>query len=144
ELQTALGRFQEALRASTGQGDTPAQATEELRAFAEGVGALVVMLAPFAPHLAEELWELLGHRESIFRVPWPTADQALAREEAVEVVIQVNGRVRARLHVPRGMGEDRLKLLALEDARTRQWTQGKSVRKVIVVPDKLVNVVVAS
>jgi leucyl-tRNA synthetase len=144
ELQTALGRFQDELRASTDQGGTHLPASDGVLAFAEGMRALVLMLAPFAPHLAEELWEMLGHRGSIFRVPWPTADEALAQEEAVEVVVQVNGKVRARLHVPRGIGEDRLKLLALEDARTRQWTQGKSVRKVIVVPDKLVNVVVAS
>jgi leucyl-tRNA synthetase len=144
ELQTALVRFQDELQASTDQAGGPTPTGDRLLAFAEGVRALVVMLAPFAPHLAEELWEVLGHRESVFREPWPTADQALTLEDAVEVVVQVNGKVRARLHVPRGMGEDHLKLIALEDARTRQWTEGKSVRKVIVVPDKLVNVVVAS
>jgi leucyl-tRNA synthetase len=143
ELQTALGRFQEELRASAGHGDSPVPARDQVLAFAEGVRALVVMLAPFAPHLAEELWELMGHRDSIFCVPWPTADLGLAQEDAVEVVVQVNGKVRARLHVPRGTGEDRLKLLALEDPRTQQWTEGKSIRRVIVVPDKLVNVVVA-
>ncbi|HSB72238.1 MAG TPA: leucine--tRNA ligase [Candidatus Methylomirabilis sp.] len=145
ELTTALGRFQEGLQARTGAGPGDCSSvSDRLLAFAEGVRALVMMLAPFAPHLAEELWEMLGQRESIFREAWPTSDQAVAQEDAVEVVVQVNGKVRTRLHVPRGTEEDRLRVLALEDSHTRQWTQGKTIRKVVVVPDKLVNVVVAS
>jgi leucyl-tRNA synthetase len=102
------------------------------------------MLAPFAPHLAEELWETLGHRDSVFRRSWPVADATLARADTVEVVVQVNGKVRSRQHVPRGTAEDRLKEQALSDPRIQSWTAGKTVRKVIVVPDKLVNIVVSS
>jgi leucyl-tRNA synthetase len=79
----------------------------------------------------------------VFREPWPTADPALALEEQVEVVVQVNGKVRARLRVPRGRGEDELRALALGEPRVRQWIEGRTMRKAVVVPDKLVNIVVA-
>jgi leucyl-tRNA synthetase len=108
------------------------------------VEALLTLLAPFAPHLAEELWERLGHRESIFRQPWPEADAALARADTVEVVVQVNGKVRSRQHIPRGTGEDRLRELALGDPRIQPWTRGKALRRVVVIPDRLVNIVVSS
>ncbi|MFB3817823.1 MAG: leucine--tRNA ligase [Candidatus Methylomirabilales bacterium] len=136
ELTTALTRFQEQELA------VPGAAPGALAAFAEGVRALVVMLAPFAPHMAEELWALLGSRTSIFAQPWPTAEPALAQEDMVELVVQVNGKLRARLDVPRGSAEPRLRELALADPRVRPWIGGKAVRKVVVVPDKLVNVVV--
>ncbi|MBI2563703.1 MAG: class I tRNA ligase family protein, partial [candidate division NC10 bacterium] len=139
ELLNALNKFQEELGA-----DPAPPLRNRVLAFAEGVSALVTMLAPFAPHLAEELWEMLGHRESIFRRPWPVADAALAQAETVEVVVQVNGKVRSRQHVPRGTAEDRLRTLALADPRVQPWTGGKAVRKVVVIPDKLVNIVVTS
>jgi len=145
ELQNALTRFQEDLPGELpGSGELPPPARDGILVFAEGVNAMLTMLAPFAPHLAEELWETLGHRESIFRQPWPVADAALARAETVEVVVQVNGKVRSRQHIPRGTGEDRLKELALLDPRIQSWTAGKAVRKVVVIPDKLVNIVVSS
>jgi leucyl-tRNA synthetase len=136
ELQNALVRFQERLPAG------PA-ADPRVLAFAEGVTALLTMLAPFAPHMAEELWEMLGHTASVFREPWPTADPALALEEQVEVVVQVNGKVRARVQVARGQAEGSLKTLALGEPRIAQWIAGRAVRKVVVIPDKLVNIVVA-
>jgi len=143
ELQNALSRFQKCLPAGS-SGARPSQSERDrLLAFAEGIRVLIVMLAPFAPHLAEEFWEMLGHRESIFRQPWPVADAALAQAETVEVVVQVNGKVRSRLQVPRGTAEDRLREMALADMRVQSWTAGKTVRKVVVVPDKLVSVVVS-
>ncbi len=145
ELQNALVRFQEQFPSPSGDpGTVPPGSGDRLLAFAEGLTTLVVLLAPFAPHLAEELWEMLGHRQSVFRQSWPRADQDLAQDESVEVVLQVNGKVRSRLQVPQGAGEDGLRTLALQDARVVQWIEGKSVRKVIVVPDKLVNIVVGS
>jgi leucyl-tRNA synthetase len=135
ELQNALVRFQDQLPQRPGD--------PRLLAFVEGVRALLTMLAPFAPHVTEELWEMLGHTESILGEPWPTADLVLAREDSVEVVVQVNGKVRARLQVARGQAEERLRSLALEEPRIRQWVEGRTVRKVVVVPDKLVNIVVA-
>lgn len=136
ELQNALLRFQERLSAE------PAADPRAL-AFAEGVTALLTMLAPFAPHMAEELWEMLGRTTSVLREPWPTADAALVLEERVEVVVQVNGKVRARLQVARGQAEDSLKVLALGEPRISPWIEGRAVRKVVVIPDRLVNIVVA-
>ena len=145
ELQNALARFQDSLSAETAGSAGLAPARRDwLLAFAEGVTALLTMLAPFAPHMVEELWERLGRQDSIFRRPWPVADTALAQADTVEIVVQVNGKVRSRQHVPRGMAEDRLKEQALLDPRIQSWTAGKTVRKVVVIPDKLVNIVVAS
>ncbi len=110
-----------------------------LREVAEGV---TLLLAPFAPHLAEEMWERLGGRESVHRQPWPTYDPAALVAETVEVVLQVNGRVRGRLEVEAGAVRERLEQLALENPRVREFTGGRQVVQVIVVPDKLVNVVV--
>jgi leucyl-tRNA synthetase len=135
ELQNALARFQDQVPAEPG-GDP------RLLAFAEGVTALLCMLAPFAPHMAEELWEALGHPTSIFGEPWPTADSGLVLDERVEVVVQVNGKVRARLQVARGQGEEPLKALALGEPHVRPWVEGRTVRKVVVLRDKLVNIVV--
>jgi leucyl-tRNA synthetase len=136
ELQNDLVRFQERLPAGP-PGDP------RVLAFAEGVTALLTMLAPFAPHMAEELWEMLGRTASVFREPWPTADAALALEDQVEVVVQVNGKVRARVQVARGQAEESLTTLALGEPRIQQWIGGRAVRKVVVIPDKLVNIVVA-
>jgi len=101
----------------------------------------VLLLAPYAPHLAEELWEKLGNRPSISRQSWPEWDEALTAEELVEVVYQVNGKIRARESLPTGMAEGELKEKALGHDRIRELLSGKEVRKVIVVPNKLVNIV---
>ena len=104
--------------------------------------ALTLLLGPFAPYLAEELWEQLGRKGPVFRQPWPSYDENLAREDAAEVVVQVNGKLRARLSVPFGTPREELEKLALADPKTRPFLDGKQVVKVIVVPDKLVNIVV--
>jgi leucyl-tRNA synthetase len=102
----------------------------------------VLVLAPYAPHLAEELWERLGKAPSVSRVSWPAHDPELAREQTITVVAQVNGKVRDRMELPAGTPREELEKRALALDRVRQFTDGKRVVKVIVVPDKLVNVVV--
>jgi len=104
---------------------------------------LMLMLAPMTPHLAEELWEMLGHSEGLWTIAWPDFDPELARDEEVEVVVQVNGRVRARLKVAAGLGEADIVPKALAEPAVAQHINGKRVVKQIVVPDKLVNLVVA-
>jgi leucyl-tRNA synthetase len=106
------------------------------------LGPFVLILSPFAPHLAEELWRLLGHRESLAYEPWPAHDEALTRAEEIEVPVQVNGKVRSKVTVPADSGEAALRAAALADERIRGLIDGKPVRKVIVVPKKLVNIVV--
>ncbi|HXP83152.1 MAG TPA: leucine--tRNA ligase [Bryobacteraceae bacterium] len=103
---------------------------------------LTLLLAPFAPYLAEELWEQLGRTGPVFRQPWPASDPALAQEDLAEVVLQVNGKVRGHLHVPFGTSKAALEELALADSKAQPFLTGKQVVKIIVVPDKLVNVVV--
>ena len=104
---------------------------------------LVVMLAPMAPHLAEELWEMLGHKEGLSAEKWPQYSEELAEEEQVEVVIQINGRVRGKILVDAGLPEEELAELAFGDPKIEQLLRGARVVKRVVVPNKLVNVVVA-
>ncbi|HVH87181.1 MAG TPA: leucine--tRNA ligase [Terriglobales bacterium] len=102
---------------------------------------LVLMLAPFAPYLAAELWETLGERSQLLREAWPAFDPELAREEEIEVPIQINGKNRSRIIVPARLAEADMQGRALADEKIRALLDGKSVVKVIVVPDKLVNIV---
>jgi leucyl-tRNA synthetase len=104
--------------------------------------SLALMLAPFAPYIAEELWEQLGRTGPVFRQSWPTYDEELAKEEAADVVLQVNGKVRGRLSVQFGTTKEDLERLALADPKAHSFVDGKQVVRVIVVPDKLVNIVV--
>jgi len=104
--------------------------------------ALVLLIGPFAPYLAEELWEQLGRTGPVFRQEWPAFDEALAKEDAADVVLQVNGKVRGRLSVPFGTPQTDIEKLALADPKAKQFIDGKAVMKIIVVPDKLVNIVV--
>jgi leucyl-tRNA synthetase len=104
--------------------------------------SLVLMLGPFAPYLAEELWEALGRTGPVFRQSWPSCDEDLAKEDAAEVVLQVNGKLRGRIFVRFGTGDEELKQAALADPKVQPFLSGKQVVKVIVVPDKLVNIVV--
>jgi leucyl-tRNA synthetase len=103
---------------------------------------LVLMLAPFAPYLAAELWETLGETSELLREPWPQYDLELAREEEIEIPIQVNGKNRSRIIVPAGLAEEDARERALTDEKIRGFIGDKQVLKVIVVPDKLVNIVV--
>jgi len=105
--------------------------------------SLLLMLAPFAPHLAEELWEALGHTDSIFRAQWPRYDPAALVEETVELAVQVNGKVRGRLTVPRGAPEEEVLRLALALPAVQAHVGGKTIRKQLVVPGRLVSFVVA-
>jgi leucyl-tRNA synthetase len=99
------------------------------------------MLDPFAPHLGEELWELLGHTGGVAQTCWPAYREDLAREDQIEVIIQINGRLRGKMLVEPGMGQEELIDLAVNDQRVSVLIGGKTIAKTIVVPDKLVNIV---
>lgn len=103
---------------------------------------LLKLLAPFAPHTAEELWSRLGYKKSIHREPWPSYDMRLAESDEVMIVVQVNGKTRASFPAPRGETDKRLRKAALALPATAKWTAGMAVRKVIVVPNRLVNIVI--
>jgi leucyl-tRNA synthetase len=104
---------------------------------------LFLMLAPFAPHLSEELWQALGKEGSIFLSTWPTWDEELAQEQEIELVVQVNGKLRAKIMVPYGTSDEELKERALEEPKIRALIEGKTVRKIIPVGGRLVNIVVS-
>jgi leucyl-tRNA synthetase len=103
---------------------------------------LILILAPFAPYMAEELWEELGRTGPVFKQTWPVFDEELAREEGAEIPIQVNGKLRSKVTVPFGMAKEELERLALADEKVRVYVDGKQIVKVVVVQDKLINVVV--
>jgi leucyl-tRNA synthetase len=100
------------------------------------------MLGPYAPHLAEELWQRTGHAKSLVRETWPTWDEAFCADETKEIVVQVNGKIRERFTAASGTPEAELEKTALSLPKVQTWTQGKRVAKVVVVRDKLVNIVV--
>jgi leucyl-tRNA synthetase len=106
------------------------------------VEGLVLMLAPFAPHFAEESWERLGHTTSIFDARWPAWDEGLVVEDQVEVVIQISGKTRSKVSVPRDADQGAVVAAAQQDAAVRRFTEGKEVRKVVYVPNRLLNLVV--
>ena len=107
----------------------------------EYIEGFVQLLAPIAPHMGEELWAILGNEGGISYAPWPTYDEAALVEDEVEVVFQVNGKVRAKSNVPRDLGKDELEKAALANEIVQEYIEGKTVRKVIAVPNKLVNIV---
>ena len=102
----------------------------------------LILLAPFAPHLAEELWTGLGNKESIFKEKWPEYDENLIKEDTIQMPVQINGRVRAVLTTPAGISEEEAKKLALGDETIIKWLGGQEPKKVIFVRERLVNIVV--
>jgi len=111
-------------------------------ALRETLETLVLLLSPFTPHVCEELWARLGHAESLVRHAWPTFDAEVAREDKVELAVQVNGKVRGRVVVPREAGEDQIRARALAEPRVAEHVEGKQMVKFVVVPGRLVSMVV--
>lgn len=110
-------------------------------AWDEAVDNLLLLLAPVSPHITEELWARRGRPYSIHRQEWPRFDEAVAREEVIDLVIQLNGKTRDKLEVPAGLSEDELRRLALESEKVRRLLDGKTPRKVIIARGSLVNIV---
>ena len=106
------------------------------------VEPLVLLLAPLAPHIAEELWSRLGHPDSLAAEPFPEADPSLLVDETIEIPVQVNGKVRARVDVPAGADAAAVEAAARTDARVAALLDGVTVRKVVAVPGRLINFVV--
>jgi leucyl-tRNA synthetase len=102
----------------------------------------VLLLSPFAPHLAEELWRMFGHSQSLAYEPWPVFDEKYLVEDTIEIVVQVNGKLRDKITVPSNASEEQIKTLAQAGEKVKAAIEGKSIKKVIVIPKKLVNIVV--
>jgi leucyl-tRNA synthetase len=102
----------------------------------------VLLLSPFAPHIAEELWQALGHNETLAREPWPEFNPALAKEDTADIPVQINGKLRSKISVPTGADSAQIEAAARADDRIHELIGGKQIVKVIVVPGRLVNFVV--
>ena len=133
-FNTAIARMMEFVNHFTKESVRPKSAMENL----------TLMLAPFAPHLAEELWRILGHDDSLAYAPWPEADQEKLKIASVEVPIQVNGKVRAKIVMPVGIDKQHAQSLALDNERVAELLAGKEITKVVIIPGKMVNFVIKS
>ncbi len=111
-------------------------------AMKEAIETVVILLSPFVPHIAEEMWQRLGKKSSIFRLSWPGYDKGAIQEEQVLIVLQVNGKVRGKITVPHNLEEERLKELILQDEKIIKWMGAKPIKKFFIVPKKLVSIVV--
>ena len=116
--------------------------TLHFNVFRHTMETIILLMAPFTPHVCEELWEITGHKPSVFHQPWPVYDRDAIQEEVVEVVVQINNRVRSHVTVPVGLSEDDLKKLVFSDERIKPFLEGKRIVNTIIVPKKLVNIVV--
>ena len=142
-FNTAISSIMELVNSAYQFNRKPAPGSVEARVLREAAEAVILLLSPFAPHICEELWAKLGSKTKVCRTPWPVVSaDALTRDE-VTVVVQVNGKMRSKVLVPAGSGEEAVRVLVMDDEKTREWTDGKSVKKFIYVPGKIVNVVVA-
>jgi len=143
DLNTNVAALMELLNALSEFNVDPASSPDDAFAAREAIEALVVMLAPYAPHVAEEMWEGLGYEGGLLKSPaWPVADPELAKKDELEIPVQVNGKLRSRVIVAPDVSEAELQTLALADAKVQSFIDGHQVVKVIVVPLRLVNVVV--
>ncbi len=132
DFNTAIARMMEFTNFFTKETVRPQEAMEKL----------VLLLSPFAPHLAEELWQFLGHEKSLAYEPWPAVDERWLKEDTVEIPVQVNGKLRSKITVPAGSDQKTLEAMARADEHVAKMIEGKTIVKVIVVPGRLVNFVV--
>jgi leucyl-tRNA synthetase len=136
ELVNALYAYEESLACQ------PQARIGSAALLAEVQRDLVLLLAPFAPYLAHELWEMLGEKGNLLKAPWPKYDAALAKEDELEIPVQINGKLRSRVTVPTDSGEEYVVEHALADEKIKSAIAGKQIVKTIFVPGKLLNIVV--
>jgi leucyl-tRNA synthetase len=134
ELVNALYAFEAA-------SDDGMAAGERKALLREATETILLLLAPFCPHVTEELWAHLGHGESLFTRPWPTVESGALTKKEVTVVVQVDGKVRSRLTIDVDASDDRVRRLALEDDKVIPWLRERGVERVVVVANRLVNIV---
>jgi leucyl-tRNA synthetase len=146
-LNTAISALMELVNEMYAFGDAvlkaPAVRPQSASALREAIEALVIMISPFAPHTAEELWEMTGHEGGIAKVSWPSFDEVVAKADEIVVPVQVNGKLRGRLTLAADTAESELRERALADPAVRPHIEGKTIKSVVIVKGKLINVVVA-
>ncbi|MBI4833530.1 MAG: leucine--tRNA ligase [Planctomycetes bacterium] len=141
EFNTAISAIMELVNELYAQIPNPNSPIPNHGVIKEAIKTVVVLLAPFVPHLSEEMWQKLGEKNSIFTQPWPLYDADMLVAEKIELVIQVNGKVKSKIIVSTNAAEDEIKTKALEDDKIKELLDGKTPRKMIIVPKRLVNIV---
>jgi leucyl-tRNA synthetase len=141
-FNTCISAVMELVNALYGAEEAIAQKLVPAAFLAEVQRNLVLLLAPFAPYLSHELWEMLGEKGNLLKAPWPKYDAALAKEEEIEIPVQINGKLRSRIVVPADSSEDFVLDHALADEKIQAAIAGKQIVKKIYVPGRLINIVV--
>ncbi|MCD6319856.1 MAG: leucine--tRNA ligase [Candidatus Desulfofervidaceae bacterium] len=141
-FNTAVSALMELLNTMTDFWQKGNRDETSCRIMREAIETFVILASPFVPHIAEELWHTLGHTNWIIDEPWPRWDEEAIKEERIWIVIQINGKVRARIEVPAEISKEEIQKMALEQERIQQLLAGKEVKKIIWVPSKLINIVV--
>ncbi|MCF7847469.1 MAG: class I tRNA ligase family protein [Kiritimatiellales bacterium] len=111
--------------------------------FRDAIQNVVLLISPFAPHIAEELWIELGHEPGIMNADWPAVNEEALQRDEIDMVVQVNGKLRDQIKVPSSATKEEIEAAALAAEKVQQWLEGKTVRKIIVVPGRLVNIAVS-
>ncbi|MFZ5353877.1 MAG: leucine--tRNA ligase [Bacillota bacterium] len=114
---------------------------KNIKLFEDSITDLIKLLSPFAPHFAEEMWEKLGYEYSIFNQPWPEWNEAALIKDTVEIAIQVNGKVKGRMDIPSSADDKEIEKLVLENGETKEFLEGKQIVKIIIIKNRLVNIV---
>jgi len=141
-FNTAISAIQELFNAVSSAAQRPSSSNVADAVIKQGVETMIVLLTPFVPHIANELWEQLGHRELLDQVSWPAYSEDALEEEELLIVVQVNGKVRGKITVPADVSQERIETDALADPRIQGFLDGKKVQRVVYVPRRLVNIVV--
>ncbi|RMF94919.1 MAG: leucine--tRNA ligase [Candidatus Schekmanbacteria bacterium] len=142
-FNTAIASIMEAINEISSLKDEEIKEDETLRdTFKFAVLTMVNLYWPIAPHVCEELWQLLGEKETLLNTPWPNYDSSLLEEEEITLVIQINGKVRSRINVPADADEEKIKELAFQNDKVKEYTNSKKIIKTIIVPKRLINIVV--
>jgi len=115
---------------------------EDKQAGKDVVERMLVLLSPFVPHICEELWEILGNKESILKEKWPEYDKSLIKEERMELVVQINGKVRDKIEAKNDLSEEEIKEIVFQSEKVKKWTEGKEISRFLFVPPSLINIVV--
>jgi leucyl-tRNA synthetase len=140
-FNTAISAIMELFNTMSGV-DLQKDHSEKLPVLRFAVESMTLLLAPIVPHFAEELWQSLGNRSSVFLTAWPQHREAALENDELQIVVQVNGKLRSRFQIAAGTPDDTIKELALKDKRTLKFLGDKEIKKVIVVKNKLVNIVI--
>jgi leucyl-tRNA synthetase len=141
-LNTAVSAFHEFVNVLKKEWDALKNIPEGRALLRQAVETLTLLMAPFTPHLCEEMWSRLGHGGLILRAPWPEFDPALAQEEKATIVVEINGKIRDKFEAAPEIGEEAIKSGALALPRIQQLLAGRTIRKIVVIKGKMINIVV--